>query len=385
MRRIILITAALVLGACSDTPQKTVYQHDQCHRLNLFDQDKGLEILGTEDIVRLPDGDLLVSAYDRRSRDESGIPPEGGLYLIPKNALDKKTLHVSSVIKSLSGGLRPHGLDAIAMGDKSVRVAFVNRGYTPKNQNTNDQDLLSSVAIASFELIDDKATALKLRTGPFCRANDLALFNPAPLTPQSDEVFITIDREHCSGVKAILENMIGTSFASGGWSQLSWKALYSNSRIDNQGRELLSKEHKHSFPNGIGIQFPDRPLGDNNFLAIAETRANRISYYPKTPDRDIIILPGSPDNLTIWRPGIILAALHPSLMRLALYRYKWPGFSRAPSRVVKVSGTQVLMLFDDPTGALFSAASVAVQTAGKLVLGSVGDSGLLVCGGRTSS
>lgn len=358
MRHIALITTALVLGACSDAPQKTVYNHDQCHRLTLIDEDKGVEILGAEDIVRLPGGNLLVSAYDRRSKVANGAPPEGGIYLVPQNALNEQRLNVSSVIKSLPGGLRPHGLDAIELENKAVRVAFVNRGAS--------QDGSSLPAIVTFELDGQRSSKPVIAQSPtFCRTNDLA-FNKIKSSPPT--LLITEDRKYCAGFDAFYENLSG-------------KALGSVRSF----KDKTQFAQNLAFPNGIGIQFPDRPLDENNFLAIAETRSNRISYFPKTPARDTVKLPGSPDNLTIWRPGIILAALHPSLVRLALYRYKWPSFALAPSRVVKVSGTQVLMLFDDPTGEKFSAASVAVQTAGKLILGSVGDRGLLVCSGRVTS
>lgn len=358
MRRIALITTALVLGACSDIPQKTVYNHDQCHRLTLIDGDKGMEVLGAEDIVRLPSGDLLVSAYDRRSTTANGAPPQGGIYLVPQSALNEKTHNVTSVIKSLPSGLRPHGIDAIELDDKSIRVAFVNRG------TSQDGSLLPS--IVTFELDGQRASKpIITQNASYCRANDVAF---SKIKPSPPALLISHDRKYCTGFNALYENISGKALGSVRFFK-DQKAIASNL----------------AFPNGIGIQFPDRPLGDNNFLAIAETRANRISYYPKTPARDTVDLPGSPDNLTIWRPGIILAALHPSLVRLALYRYKWPSFALAPSRVVKVSGTQVLMLFDDPTGEKFSAASVAVQTAGKLVLGSVGESGLLVCSGRATS
>lgn len=358
MRCIFLITIAFFLSACSDTEQTTVYQHDQCHRLALFDEDNGLEVLGAEDIVRLPGGDLLVSAYDRRSTAANGAPPEGGIYLVPQSALNEKTLKVSSLIKSLPDGLRPHGIDAIELNDQSTRVAFVNRGAS-KNGS-----LVPS--IVTFEFDGQSASKpIITQDAAFCRANDVAFTKGASSSPA---LLITRDRKYCGGLKALYENVSGKSLGS--------VLFLEDKRViaDNL-----------SFPNGIGVQFPERALDDANFLAVAQTRANRISYHPKTASRDTISLPGSPDNLTIWRPGIILAALHPSLIRLALYRYKWPDFTLAPSRVVKVSGTQVLTLFNDPTGEKFSAASVAVQTAGKLVLGSVGDRGLLVCGGQSRS
>ena len=94
-------------------------------------------------------------------------------------------------------------------------------------------------------------------------------------------------------------------------------------------------------------------------------------------------LPGGPDNLTRGVDGRVLAALHPDLIRLALYRHGWTG--RAPARIVAVDlGTgAVEVLFDDPGGAVSPAATVAVMADGRLVAGSVRAPGLLVCGGAS--
>ncbi|MEO1001460.1 MAG: hypothetical protein AAFW69_12805, partial [Pseudomonadota bacterium] len=71
-------------------------------------------------------------------------------------------------------------------------------------------------------------------------------------------------------------------------------------------------------------------------------------------------------------------ALHPSLSRLALHRFGWMG--RAPSRVVRVEDGAVEVLFDDPRGRLYSAATVAAQQGDRLVIGSVTEDALLICG-----
>ena len=66
-------------------------------------------------------------------------------------------------------------------------------------------------------------------------------------------------------------------------------------------------------------------------------------------------------------------------MLMALHRRL--GIGRAPSRIIKANPQTgaVEILFDDPDGALFSAATVAVEWAGALIAGSVTDEGLLVC------
>lgn len=361
MRSAFLLATALGLGACSDAPQNAIYQPDQCHRLTLIDQERQMEVIGTEDIVRLPDGDLLVSAYDRRSKGSDGVPPEGGIYRVKKDALDDTTLMVSSLISSLPGGLRPHGIDAVKRDDQTLDVAFVNRGYP--------DDGRLSPAIVRFMLVDgEKISGLEvMQDDTYCRANDVAFYRTST-APHS--LAITLDRKYCDGFNALFENVTGRALSS----------------VLTQTDKLYHIAYDgFAFANGIGVQYDERPLDEGNFLAVAETRANRLQYFPKSDARTMVNLPGSPDNITVGRPGIILAALHPSLLRLALYRYRWPGFSRAPSRIVKVTGNQVLLLFDDPKGEIFSAASVAVQTAGKLVLGSVGDGGLLVCAARDSA
>ena len=89
-------------------------------------------------------------------------------------------------------------------------------------------------------------------------------------------------------------------------------------------------------------------------------------------------VPGGPDNLNWDGLGGLIVALHPSLFRVGAYLYGYND--TAPSRIVRVDLDRNLeVLFDDPAGALFSGASVAVLSGGVLVAGSVRDAGLLVC------
>ena len=92
-------------------------------------------------------------------------------------------------------------------------------------------------------------------------------------------------------------------------------------------------------------------------------------------------VPGGPDNLTVSSDGGIVAAVHPSLMAIGLNRRL--GVGKAASRIVKIDPETgaVEILFNDPHGELFSAATVAAEWNGGLILGSVTDEGLLFCKG----
>ena len=380
----------MLLASCSGKIENAVYAHDQCHRLTLTDSKTGLSVLGAEDMAKLPGGDLLVTAYDRRSTTDNGTPPEGGIYIVPAKQLGQKKIAVTSLFDTLPGGLRPHGVDAVLLKNDFVKVAFVNRSYEQEGNTAKN-----APSIYTFLLKGKTAFAPEKVTGSFCRANDLVLANlnevekkpvygnidQAPLNPHISLNFqarqwTTLDRKHCDGIATHFETITGLKAGS-----VIAQPLRFADNLD--AYPTFKSAEDLAFPNGIGIQFKDRPLGDNNFLVVAETRANQLRYFPKTDRRDIVKLDGSPDNLNVGKPGIIQVAVHPSLFKLALYRYGWTSY--APSRIQKVTGTQVLTLFDDPSGRLYSAASIAVQTAGKLVLGSVGDEGLLVCNGRQTS
>ena len=350
----------LALAACSEAPIGAVYQHDQCHRLTLFDVNQNRAVVGAEDMARLPNGDLLVSAYDRRSTTTDGIPPEGGLYIVPKTSLKDEKVSVRSIIQSVDGGLRPHGIGVWNIDKEDAKVAVVQRTYPQGDQQTS---------LLTFDLDNNVPENLhSIENEEFCRANDVTWRDPETLV-------LTKDRSTCSGIGFYLETVLGS--AKGQVLTIS-----ANTGNDQSISPLATTL---AFPNGIGTKALKWPgTEEDQYVAIAETRKNQISFYPFADDTHNrwvpVTLPGSPDNITVGKPGLILAALHPNLTKLALYRYDWPLFDHAPSRIVKVTGSQVLPLFDDPTGEVFSAASIAVQTYGKLVLGSVGDDGLLVCG-----
>ena len=308
-------------------PVAAAYVHSECRTVELIDTETGRSISGAEDLVLLPDGDtLVVSSHDRLDSTR----PDGGIYLASLwgiRAADR--YEVQNVVDPAFRieTFRPHG---IAVNDAGSRLAVINR-VAP-----------GQVAIEIGDLGSGRWSASKRLTGDsLCRANDLN-FVPAEV----ETLEITLDRESC-----------GTSMAD----------LFPGSSTGRvarwNGGRLQEARSGLSFPNGISGPY------------IAETRKDRILR----PAGEPIRLPGGPDNLTPEDSRTLLVAMHPSLRRLWLYlNGAWPS---APSRIARVDvlSSAVEVLFDDPSGEVFSAATTAVFAKDMLIAGSVVDHGLLVC------
>jgi sugar lactone lactonase YvrE len=233
----------------------------------------------------------------------------------------------------VTGGLRPHG---VAVDQENGAVAFINRGYQRvKGRWTMTPRLVS---IAADGVVSEQDSPLK------CSANDVAF---AP-----DGVVYSFDHTHC-GARAVLANVFG----GGGAGVAS---------IDG----TISFEDAQ-FANGLSVL-------KNGDIAVADTRGKSIFIINDDETRNIAI-GGAPDNLSVDANSGIIAAVQPSLLKFAIQR-TW-GRGKAGSRVIAIdpqSGRQRL-LFDDPEAALFSAATIAIETPHGLVLGSPMESGLLFC------
>lgn len=308
-------------------PVAAQYDPSECRKVDLIDTATGQSISGAEDLALLPDGDtLIVSAHDRRNSDR----PDGGLYSVSLWAMQRaERYEVRNMIAQplRSEPFRPHGFAVNRAGD---RLAVVNRSAP------------GQVVIEIGDLEAGSWSASKRLTGnSLCRANDLNF-----VAAEVETLEITLDRKSC-----------GTSFADlFPGSSTGRVARWDGGRLQ-QARDGLS------FPNGISGPY------------IAETRKDRILR----PAGEAIRLPGGPDNLTREDSRTLIVAMHPSLRRLWLYLNGfWPG---APSRIARVNvlSSAVEVLFDDPSGELFSAATTAVFAKDMLIAGSVVDDGLLVC------
>ncbi|MEM0943564.1 MAG: hypothetical protein AAGI70_06405 [Pseudomonadota bacterium] len=333
MRWLAGLVGAAALGAlgavlwwqATPAPLAARFAMEACQRVALTDE-TGREITGIEDIALQPDGALLLSAHDRLDPAE----PDGGIYEYRLGG----DLQLASLVdpEALPGGLRPHGINTTPDG-----FAFVNRA-----REGGPVHLVYGPAPVATPLPE--------------AANDLALIG--------GKMLVTADRM-AAGWRAIAER-IGLI-----WSGAIVEAPLRDDIRPGQAfwiSPLPVTDLAHA--NGIAV-------GPGGFV-VAETRAARLRF----ADGTRLALPGGPDNLSPT-PGGVIAALHPSLIRLALYRFGWAP--RAPSRIVAIDfATQAVeILFDDSAGAVFSGATVAVLSEGRLVLGSVRDTGLLICEGGT--
>ncbi|MEM9061882.1 MAG: hypothetical protein AAGD13_15590 [Pseudomonadota bacterium] len=320
-----LLLALWLLQPIEPTP--ALLGADDCRRVELVDRDTGVTISGVEDLAVMPDGKrIIMSAHDRRDASR----PNGAIYALDLWALGSAArLEVGTLLPDdqRARAFRPHG---IALSPDGSRLAIVNR--------IAEGEAVVEIGDLTAEnwFIDKRLTGNSL-----CRANDLEF-----LDREVETLTITLDRKSC-GLSA--EDLMPGSTTGR-------IALWDGGRL-NIIRENLS------FPNGISGTF------------VAETRKGRILR----PRGEPIRLPGGPDNITRIDDRHLLVAVHPSLRRLWLYLQDvWPT---APSRIVRanVLTAEVDVIFDDPGGEVFSAATSAIETEKLLIAGSVADDGILVC------
>lgn len=307
-------------------PMPAYFAHADCEKIVVNDSVTGQPVVGAEDIALHPGGaSLIISAHDRRTEDKNGALYE--LTLFGLTAASDLVARRLSAPPALREHFRPHG---ISISPDGTRIAVVNR-YGP-NVARIDVGPLTEEGWAADRRIEG---------ANLCRANDLYLTGL-----DFDDMLITLDRADCETSLRDLSP----------WATTGRIARFNGTRLDITRTRL-------AFPNGIESRY------------ISETRMHRLLRQGEEP----VALPGAPDNLSIGPQESVIAALHPKLLHLWLYQSEIQ--SRAPSRIVQITPETgaVQVLFDDPDGFLFSAATSAVFTGDLLVAGSVVDSGLLVC------
>ncbi|GAB4518876.1 MAG: hypothetical protein Tsb0010_03170 [Parvularculaceae bacterium] len=337
-----------------------------CRHVEIIDAETGAPVTGIEDIaVDRRRGVAYLSAYDRlaversirRNADEI---PEGAIYRLEAAQLASQpraeNMRVAPVAdrKRLGTEFRPHG---VALRADSAALAVINRTYVRAD---GEWRITPEVAVIPL-LGEEKARSFAAH----CRANDVAFLG--------DALLITRDREAC-GASAWAENVFG----------LRRGAV---AMLDRSGAASVLIAARR-FPNGVVA------AREQGFFAVALTREQAIEVFEISQEAPLsgrsaadreplkrIKLPGAPDNISIGPKYDLLAAVAPSLMRLALYRRGWTN--RAPSRIValdrETGATRVL--FDDPRGEILSGATIAVEFAGAVIAGSAVDDGLAVCRG----
>lgn len=319
----------------------------ECRRMELIDADSGEAVVGAEDLAfDAAERRVLISAYDRRAvereaRNRAGEIGQGGIYAASIDALTsgETALTLTSIVSRdmVAGGLRPHG---ISFDEARREIAFVNRSYQRIDGVWRMTARIERAGADGAVLDGD---------GLRCSANDVAMLG--------ERTFVSFDHAAC-GWRGGLEDI----FAS------------RSSGLDTPERRDVFEGARHA--NGVIAAGKGR-------LALAATRDRALLMLDENEGgfaiERKIILPGAPDNLTIGDSGKIIAALHPSLLAIGAQRRL--GLGRAGSRVVRVDPEtgETALLFDDPKGRLFSAASAAIEEEGVLVIGSALDRGIVVC------
>lgn len=347
----LIATAALLAaaGCAGEAAEGAKYAADDCRRVSLIDEATGQKIVGVEDFALDTAGErLFLSAYDRRAvekavRKKAFSVPEGGVYRLDWRAVvaGEREVAAAPIVRSadMRGGLRPHGIDYDAGAGE---VVFINRAY----QRLNGRWRMT----ASIERAGAEGEAfVGARAAAPCAANSVL--------SDSAGLLISYDHDACDW-RAGLEDAL---------------TLKRSGVAAEDGYALFDKA---AFANGV-------TRSDAGELVLAATREKSLLVLTQTAkglaeDRRID-LPGGPDNLKPAEGHSVIAAVHPSLMRMGLHRRL--GLGRAPSRIVRadLESGAVEILFDDPAGDLFSAATVAAERRGALVAGSVTEEGLLVC------
>ncbi len=353
--RFSIVCIAALLSACAEQiTLRADFGEDQCRRVALTNAVTGGSVVGAEDLaLDALGGRLFVSAYDRHAvekavRRKAFEVPEGGVYEVSLADLWSSAESVAARplinAAAIPGGLRPHG---IALDADRGEIVFINRAYQKIDGAWRLQ--------ATIERADLSATSVRLKTEAIttCAANGVTVWNEKSL--------LSFDRPTC-GWRAMVNDVQG---------------MPRSGVMNLEGRKLFAEA---KFANGVVAL----PSGD---IALADTRASAILIARDDGagglrEVERINVPGGPDNLKLSDGGLIIAAVHPSMLRMALHRMG--NIGRAPSRVVRVSPEtgKVALLFDDKTGAQFAAATSAVTLRGALIAGSALEAGLLVCQSR---
>lgn len=346
-----------------------LFSHTECKVVDLVDQSNGSLVRGAEALVLSDDrSTIFVSAYDRRSTTERGIPPEGGVYSLNVQAL--KTRHRVEVVSldqglAIPGGFRPHGLALFESSDGNARLAIINRRYFDKAPGKRTYR-------PGIELFQKSSEGWRyertIEDPDLCRANDLDFVN-------ADTLVVSIDRSSCADF-TVNEDVFG--FPGGHLVKVEIGPESGADIVSNIATPLLD------FPNGV---VSDHRTGA---VHVATTKGASILSF----DREALLSDGlsikprirslseHPDNLSVMKPpqdGEMIVSVYPDLPAFAAYRYRWFGRDKSASKIIGINNEGVTrVLFDDPEGAIFSAASSAILDE-ILIAGSVGDEGLLVC------
>ncbi|MCB2113078.1 MAG: hypothetical protein KDD85_05960 [Parvularculaceae bacterium] len=348
--RILIGAAALALVACAKKVEgDPLYAAADCRRATIVDSETGASVIGAEDFAYDASARrVIISAYDRRrvekeARKRAYDISQGGVYALSMKDIKSgaSVFSLPSIVSrdSVAGGLRPHG---IAFDATRREITFINRSYQKINGKWRMTPRIERASADGAVFVGDGDR-------PRCSANDVALLG--------DRTFVSFDHEFCGWRKGV-EDIAGLA----------------GSGVELAGSGAVFNSARHA--NGLAAT-------QERGLALAATREAAIYVLAEKSDglkvENKVKVPGAPDNLTVSSDGSLVAALYPSLAAIGAQRKL--GFGRSASRIVRIdpeTGAMTL-LFEDPKAKLFSAASVAIEEEGVLILGSALDRGVLIC------
>ncbi len=373
-----IFMALMVMTGCDDPAPPTELSRNDCKRLVLVDQETGNRIRGAEDIaIDQEAGIAIISAYDRWAvernvRETKSSTPQGGLYLVRLEDLrfDQDILTVEDISLSFkaSRDFHPHGIDLHTAEDGQRTLGVINRRYT--NDSRADEPIWKwETTLEIFRLNDGQLQHQRtVRTERLCRANDIVTLN-------ANEFLFSRDHGACSDRSVLLEDIFRLSRGE--------IVRLTTPRTQDSPLKIEVIATDIGYANGLAI---DR---EKNWLFVAATTEKAVRVYdldaigtaPSQNFTSRIEVSGGPDNLFRMEDGDLLVAIHPSLLAVGFYRRQWLGRSRAASRIIRLSPEdgRTRLLWDDPDGTLFSAATIAARLGPYLLIGSVADEGLTVC------
>lgn len=347
----------------------------QCKSVLLKGAATGAAIIGPEDVDYAPGLDaLLISAFDRWALEDAleqdaGPLPQGGIYRIAGQALtsDAADLQAEDLTAAFkrTKDFHPHGMSVLQTGPAAYRLFVINHVYDPDNRPARQS------VLEVFDLTDASLSHVETVSSPeLCQSNDV-------IAVSATEALVTRDRGACSGWRRKAEDILGLHGA---------RVL--KVTLGGTGGERSTVKpviRGIAFANGIGL---DRRSPGT--LYVASTRGEQVLAY----DLEEVLnsrgnvrslaakgLDGGPDNLSVAPNGDLIVAVHPSLLKTGLARFRWFGIERSPSSLVRLDARSgdLVALFEDAEGERFSTATSAVEAAGSIVAGSVLEDRLLVC------
>jgi sugar lactone lactonase YvrE len=385
LKHVPLAVAAGFLALIGQPPECAALASD-CRHVAIVDAN-GKAVHGIEDIVVDAGAKVAYLAADDRwaveARAAQGDPvlPQGGIYLLRLDdaSLRSERMAVADLTRQFKteSVFHPHGIDLVFDAQGRGTLYVVNRRYQRRNPERGFRERGGRwEVVPTVEIFDvGEAGALDhrrtVRSRAFCRANDVAGLDRG-------RFLVTNEGTACGRWERRLEQALDPKRGNVMLVELEDATGAAATRALAEGI---------GFANGLAL--------DGQHLYVAATRDQALLVYRRdglngtaalgAPER-IIAVDGGPDNLSWASEHVLLVAVHPSLLRLAVYRYRWTfgrmsWFDTAPTRMLAVDvrdGAQ-RVVWDSEAGEPLSAATVAVRHGDLLIAGSITDAGLLVC------